>query len=332
LTLHLTKLQKQLCNALQNGLPICARPFAEIAKDLNTSEEEVLQQTRKLKSAGIIRRIGAILNYRALGIKSTLVAAHVPQKNLQEVVKSVNSLEGVSHNYLRTHYYNLWFTLQAQTAEQINSVLAGLSGRFGIDFHSLPVQRIFKLDVRFDIESDSETLLQDVEEVPPCFLAKARRGVELDENQKSILSKLQDDLDVTAEPFAFLCSQVLGAADVVRIITQLSDKGVIRRVAGVVDHRKLGFTGNVLFAGEVPQNRVIEMGKKLARLRIVTHCYERKTFEGWPYNLFAMMHGRSIDRIQRVINKFTEAEGISSFQLLPTAAELKKQPVKHKFY
>ena len=326
MTLRLTKLQKRLCNALQKGLPICPRPFAEIAKDLNTSEEYVLEQTRKLKSAGIIRRIGAILNYRALGMTSTLIASHIPQEDLQEVAEAVSSLENVSHNYLRTHYYNLWFTLQAQTAEQINSVLAGLSGRFGIDFHSLPVQRIFKLDVRFDIESDSETLLQDVEEVPKS------KAVKLDENQKSILSKLQDDMDITAEPFAFLCSQVLGAADVVRIITQLSDKGVIRRVAGVVDHRKLGFTGNVLFAGEVPQNRVIEVGKKLARLRIVTHCYERKTFEGWPYNLFAMMHGKSIDRIQRVINKFTEAEGISSFQLLPTAAELKKQPVKHKFY
>jgi DNA-binding Lrp family transcriptional regulator len=124
----------------------------------------------------------------------------------------------------------------------------------------------------------------------------------------------------------------LQGKDVLRIIRQLIDKGVIRRIAVVVDHRKLGFEASVLFACEVPQSRVIEAGRNLARLRIVTHCYERRTFEGWPYNLFAMMHGGNISRINRVINKFTEAEGISSFQLLPTAAELKKQPVRHKFF
>jgi DNA-binding Lrp family transcriptional regulator len=326
LTLRLTKLQRQLCNALQKGLPICARPFAGIAKDLDSSEEEVLEQTRKLKNAGIIRRIGAIINYRALGMTSTLVAAHVPQEKLQEITETVNLLEGVSHNYLRTHYYNLWFTLQARTDEQIDSVLAGLSSRLGVDFNSLPAKRVFKLDVRFDAESDSDSPLQDVEEIPKS------QTVELDKNQKLILSKLQGDLDVTAEPFAFLCSNGLKAADVVRIITELINKGVLRRIAGVVDHCKIGFVANVLFACEVPQSKVIEVGKRLARFTIVSHCYERKTFEGWQYNLFAMMHGKSMDQIQRVINKFTKAEGIDSFQLLPTVTELKKQPISHNFF
>jgi DNA-binding Lrp family transcriptional regulator len=257
---------------------------------------------------------------------STLVAAHVPQENIQEVADAVNSLENVSHNYLRDHYYNLWFTLQAQTDEQLDSVLAGLSSRFGIDFHSLPAKRVFKLDVHFDAESDSDLSLEDVEEIPKS------RTVELDENQKLILSKLQRDLDITEEPFAFLCSDGLQGKDVLRIIRQLIDKGVVRRIAAVVDHRKLGFESSVLFACEVPQNRVIEAGKSLARFTIVSHCYQRKTFEGWPYNLFAMMHGRNISWINRVINKFTEAEGISSFQLLPTLSELKKQPVKYRVH
>jgi len=321
----LTKLQKRLCNALQKGLPICARPFAGIAKDLDSSEEEVLKQTRKLKSAGIIQRIGAIVNYRALGMTSTLVTAHVPQENLQDIAEAVTSLENVSHNYLRSHYYNLWFTIQAQTAEQIDSVLAGLSDRFGIDFHSLPVQRIFKLDVCFDAESDGEALLQDVEEVPKS------EAVELDENQKLILSKLQGNLDITVAPFAFLCGDGLQGKDVLRIIRQVIDKGVIRRIAAVVDHRKLGFVANVLFACEVPQNRVIKVGRRLARFRIVSHCYQRRTFEGWPYNLFAMMHSKSFRDIQREITGFTASEKIDSFELLATIAELKKQPIKHKF-
>jgi len=319
----LTKFQKQLCNVLQEGLPICSRPFDDLAKFLNTDERKVLQEIEELKRAGFIRRICALINYRALGRTSTLVAAHIPEENLQEVTETVNSLRGVSHNYLRSHYYNLWFTLQAESSEQIEVTLSNLSGRLGIDFYSLPVKRVFKLDVRFDAEG--QLLLQDVERAPKS------ETVELDENQKRILSKLQDELDVITEPFDFLCSEGLGKQEVLRIIAELIDKGVIRRIAAVLDHRKLGFVANILFACKVPQDRIVEAGKRLARFGIVSHCYERKTFENWPYNLFAMMHGRSMGEIQHVINRFVEAEKIDSFELLPTTAELKKQPVKHQF-
>ncbi|MBA7696806.1 hypothetical protein ES703_105458 [subsurface metagenome] len=319
----MTKFQKQLCNVLQEGLPICSRPFDDLAKFLNTDERKVLQEIEELKKAGVIRRICALINYRALGRTSTLVAAHIPEENLQEVTETVNSLRGVSHNYLRSHYYNLWFTLQAESSEQIEVTLSKLSGRLGVDFYSLPVKRVFKLNVRFDAEG--QLLLQDVERAPKS------ETVELDENQKRILSKLQDELDVIAEPFDFLCSEGLGKQEVLRIIAELIDKGVIRRIAAVLDHRKLGFVANILFACKVPQDKIVEAGKRLARFGIVSHCYERKTFENWPYNLFAMMHSRSMGEIQHVINRFVEAEKIDSFELLPTTAELKKQPVKHQF-
>jgi DNA-binding Lrp family transcriptional regulator len=322
-SLRLTKLQKQLCNVLQKGLPICWRPFAEIAQTFHIDETEILQQTRQLKDLGIIRRICAIVNHHALGLASTLVATHVPQENLTEVVEAVNSLDNVSHNYRRHHYYNLWFTLQAQSPEQIRAILLNLGGRFGIDFHSLPVKRVFKLDVRFDAASEGQALLQEAQEISKV------EPVRLDENEKLILSKLQDDLELMEEPFAFLCGEGLSKEDVLRIIAGLIDKGVIRRIAAVVDHRKLGFVANILFAGEVPQERIVQAGRKLALFAVVSHCYERETFENWPYNLFAMMHGWSMGQIQRVINKFTEAEKIKSFQLLPTAAEFKKQPVRH---
>jgi DNA-binding Lrp family transcriptional regulator len=340
LNLRLTKLQKQLCNELQKGLPVCSKPFAEIAKDLNYDEKTVLQQTRELKNVGVIRRIRALINYRALGMVSTLAAAHVPQENLQEVAEAVNSLEDVSHNYLRDHYYNLWFTLQAQRAAQIDLTLSNLSGRFGIDFHSLSVKRTFKLAVRFDAASEDQILLEGLEGAgvlrKDCKtkLEEIPKGEVFEPSyfDKLILSKLQDDLAITSQPFAYLCGGGLGAEDVLKIMTKMIDKGVIRRIAAVIDHRKLGFVANVLFAAEVPQERIVKTGKRLACSGIVSHCYERETFENWPYNLFGMMHSRSMGQIQRVIDKFVEAEKIDSFQLLPTTAELKKQPVKHKFY
>jgi DNA-binding Lrp family transcriptional regulator len=324
--LRLTKFQKQLCNALQKGLPICRRPFAEIAKTLHSNETEILKQTKQLKDVGLIRRINALINYRALGLTSTLVAAHVPEQNLPEAVEAVNSLENVSHNYRRHHHYNLWFTLQAQTPQQIRAILLNFGGRFGIDFHSLPVKRVFKLDVRFDATSQGQALLQQIQKTPEA------ESVEIDEDEKLILSKLQDDIEPMEEPFAFLCGEGLSKENVLKITGELIDKGVIRRIAAVVDYHKLGFVANVLFASEVPQEKIVSAGKRLARFAVVSHCYERETFEGWPYNLFAMMHGSSMGQIQRVIDKFIEAEQIKSFQLLPTAAEFKKQPIKYRLY
>lgn len=315
---------------LQQCLPVCSRPFSDLAKSLNSDEKTVLREIKELKRTGIIRRICALINYGTLGRTSTLVAAHIPQEPLPAVAEAVNSLESVSHNYLRHHYYNLWFTLQAESAEQIALTLSNLSARFGADFHSLPVQRVFKLDVRFD--AVGATLCGRPDFCLPKGQAHRPAPVLLNEDQKLILSKLQDDLDVTAEPFSFLYSKGLQAEDVFRIITELLNKGVIRRIAAVVDHRKLGFAANVLFCCTVGQNRIVEAGKALACFGIVSHCYERKTFESWPYNLFAMMHARSMGEVQRAISKFVEAEEIDSFELLPTAKELKKQPVRYRFY
>jgi DNA-binding Lrp family transcriptional regulator len=322
--LRLTKLQKQLCNLLQQGLLICPRPFGEIAKLLNIDEGTVLQEVKRLKTIGVIQRIGAIINYRTLGMVSTLVAAHVPEPNLQEVVNVVNSLDNVSHNYLREHYYNLWFTLLADSAEQIDIVLSELSARFNVNFHSLPTERVFKLDARFDTEENGR-LFNRVAKPP------VRKNLRLNEQQKLIISKLQTELEPVARPFDFLCNQGpdgVKIENVLSIVTELIDKGLLRRIAAVLDHRKLGFTANVLFAGEVSRERIVHAAEALIQTPVVSHCCQRKTFEDWPYNLFAMMHGKSMADIQCVINKFVEAEKIDSFQLLPTAAELKKQPVK----
>jgi siroheme decarboxylase len=330
-SVRLGKLQKQLCNALQDGLPICRKPYDDLARYLNNNEETILREIRGLKETGVIRRICALINSRALGLTGTLVAAHILEENLQEVAEAVNSMENVSHNYLRKHYYNLWFTLQAKSVEEIEVMLSNLSGRFGIDFYSLPVERVFKLDVRFDAQGQGQ--LSDTGRIPNAqHTLRQNEKVELNEAEKLILSKLENGLEVISEPFGFLCSKELEIEKVLQTIQGLIDKGVIRRIAAVVDHRKLGFAANVLFCIKVPRNRIVEAGEALARFGAVTHCYQRGTIEDWPYNLYAMIHGKSMGEVQRVINKFTEAERIDSFELLPTAAELKKEPVKHRFH
>jgi DNA-binding Lrp family transcriptional regulator len=328
MAISLTKFQKRLCNVLQEDLPICWQPFDDLAKYLDTDEKTLLQQIAELKKMGVVRRFRALVNYRALGMRSTLVAAHIPAESLQAVTEAVNAMETVSHNYLRQHHYNMWFTLQAPSTQKIDHVLSDLSGRFGTEFHSLPVEHFFKLDVRFDALDETSAAAEFLKNVSQ---RSNYETIELNENQKRIFSGLQEELRLTSEPFAFMCGDDLGREDVLRIINELIDLRVVRRIAAVVNHRKLGFTANVMFAAEVPREQIIEAGEKLARFGIVSHCYERRTFEGWPYNLFAMMHGRSMGEIQHAINRFAESEKIESFELLPTDKELKKLPVKHRF-
>lgn len=320
----MTKSQKKLCNFLQEGLPICPQPFAEVARLLNSDEKKVLREIEQLKSEGVIKRISALINHRAIGRVGTLVAAHVLEENLPEVGHVVNCLEGVSHNYLRGHYYNLWFTLQGESLREIEITLSDLSADFGVDFHSLPVKRFFKLDTRFDAEGGC-LFNGDVE----CTGGTV--AVELNEDQRKILSGLQSDLELVPEPFDFLCEQDSGSREVVRILQELAGLGVVRRIAAVVDHRRLGFAANVLFCSRVGEDRIAEAGKALARFGMVSHCYERQTFEDWPCNLYAMMHGRSMGQIQHTVNRFVEAESIDLFELLPTIQELKKEPVSYRF-
>ncbi len=191
---NLTELQKQLCTLLQKGIPVCEKPFDIIAKDLGVSTKQVLDNIRQLKENGIIRRFRAIINHRTLGKASTLVAAHVPEDKLHDVTKSVNALSGVSHNYLREHFFNLWFTLQAQTEKEIEQLVSDLCERFTIDFHSLPVVRTFKLNVQFDIadEKQSKTISKP----------KSKAFV-LNADEKNILSQLQKELEITEKPFSF---------------------------------------------------------------------------------------------------------------------------------
>lgn len=322
---NLTELQKQLCTLLQRGIPVCEKPFEKIANDLGVSAKQVLDDIRKLKDLGIIRRFRAIINHRTLGKASTLVTAHVPEDKLHDVTESVNNLSCVSHNYLREHSYNLWFTLQAQTAEEIENILSDLQKRFGIVFHSLPVLRTFKLSVQFNVTGKGYVSNNKTSTKPKST------KVSLSENEKYILSRLQNEIEITDKPFSFLANEKLSIEDVLEIIQQLFTKGVIRRIAVVIDYIKLGFNSNVLFACQVPPEKVITAGEKLASMEIVSHCYERKTFDGWNYNLFGMLHAHSMEEIKNEVNEFVKKENIISFQLLATISELKKEPVYHKF-
>jgi DNA-binding Lrp family transcriptional regulator len=296
--LLLTKFQKQLCNILQDSLPLSSDPFDKIAASLNAPTETVLNEIKSLQNSGLIRRIAPLINYRALGFTATLVTAHIPESKIPHVADAVNSINNVSHNYLRDHHYNLWFTLIAPSKTKIDKTLENLSADCDCDFHSLPALRTFKLNVRFDADSNGRCLMQNNAKIPQT------NPVNLSENEKRVLSKLQTGLKTVPRPFEPLAANGLTEQNALKIIRQLINKGVIRRLAATVDYRSLGFTANALFVAEVPEEKILDAGRSLAALPLVSHCYQRATFENWPYNLFAMLHSRSLDQIKDAASRF----------------------------
>jgi siroheme decarboxylase len=313
---RLSDFEKRLCNTLQNGLPLTQRPYDKIAQILKSSETKVLNHTRKLIKLGVIRRLGVSVNWRTIGKESTLVAAHIEQKDLKKVVPAVNKLQGVSHNYLRKHRFNLWFTLRADSQKEIEKILKKLSKRFGVEFHNLPVKRAFKLDVRFDARSGGRRLLSSER-----GLLNAER-CSLSAIDKRILTGLQEGLKAVKRPFDFLGEDDFEIYDAILHIGEMMQEGIIRRLGAMVNHHKLGFTANAMFVCKVDKARVVKIGQRLAELPIVSHCYERQVFKGWPYNLFAMCHGRSLDEISKIAEKFARDQHLSSWDLLATAQRL----------
>ena len=309
----LSYIETILCNTLQNGIEPVERPFQKVAEDVGISEEQVIDSVKALIEKGVIKRIGASVNPARLGKISVLVTAHV--ENVEAVGGMVSDLAGVSHNYLRDHFYNMWFTLQCQSNEGIDEVLVKLEKKCGVRFFKLPAIRIFKLDVRFDAASDGKRLLPADTKIK--FDTQSAQINEITPKQLAMIRSLQKGIEITQRPFSD-----------VKSIRELLEAGVIKRISAVVDHRRLGFICNAMLVCAVEQSSIERCGLALAELDNVSHCYERGVFEGWAYNLFGMMHGTDKQSLSATAAKFAYQNNISQYALLETVGELKKRPVE----
>lgn len=143
---------REILNEIQSAFPIVSRPYAELGARLGLKEEEVLDRVVKLKKSGVIRRIGANFHSNRLDFTSTLCAARVPEEKLELFVRKVNSYPGVTHNYLRSGNYNIWFTFIARDMISIEKALRDIEAETGIEkILNLPALRLFKIKVDFEI-------------------------------------------------------------------------------------------------------------------------------------------------------------------------------------
>jgi len=143
---------KKILNEIQSDFPIISRPYLELGKRLDLSEVEVIESVRRLKEKGVIRRIGGNFQSSRLNFASTLCAARVPEEKIEHFVKVVNSFPGVTHNYLRNHDYNIWFTFIARDMDCIEDALKKISEETGAtEIRNLPAVKTFKIKVDFEI-------------------------------------------------------------------------------------------------------------------------------------------------------------------------------------
>lgn len=145
-------IDKKLLDIIQTDFPLVPRPYEELGKRLGITQEEALARVKAMREGKIIRRLGANFQSAKLGFRSTLCGAHVPEDKLGAFIDCVNALPGVTHNYLRDHEFNVWFTLIGPSWEEVCATLSDLEQRTGIAIMNLPAEKLFKIRVDFPME------------------------------------------------------------------------------------------------------------------------------------------------------------------------------------
>jgi DNA-binding Lrp family transcriptional regulator len=320
-------LDKQLLNEIQWQFPLVDRPFLEISKRYNVSEDEVLERIRILKSIGLIRQINAIFDTRRLGYKSTLVAFSVLQDKLEQVANAVNSHPGVSHNYERNHEYNMWFTLAVPPFGDMKRDLEHMASLDGVmKYRVLPTLKLYKIGVKLDVLNQDPSNPKPTEELKTVSQAKFI-ATELD---KKFIRVLQEDIETMSEPFK-KSARVLGitTGELFAKAKEYEEIGVMRRFAAILRHRDAGFSANGMVVWRVPDDKIDEVGHKLAAFPQVSHCYRRPVFSDWPFNLFSMVHARTLKAAERIAETMASVVKIQDYSILFSTREFKKQRVKY---
>lgn len=315
---------RTLLNLMQGKFPIVPRPYAEVARAAELPEEEVLQRVQRLLDERIIRQVTPIYDTRALGYDSMLVAAKVDPEHPWGPAKIINAHPGVSHNYLRNHEFNMWFTIAVEPDSKL-----GLQGTLDIlqretgaeSIRQLPTLKLFKIRMDLEMQGDTKDLASAGVAEEPAEMEPQP----YDEFDKDVIRATQGDLPVVSEPYAQAAAELgITVEKLVDHLTAMQERGLLRRVAAILFHRRAGFSANGMGVWKVPDDQVLEIGKQMAAFRGISHCYQRPTYEDWPYSLFTMAHGRSKEECDAILDSIAEQTGITERATLYSSTEFKK--------
>jgi siroheme decarboxylase len=316
---------RKLLNEMQGSFPIEPRPYAAVARSLEVPEERVLRRVQELIDDRIIRQVTPIYDTRALGYGSMLVAARVDPEHPWRAAKIVNSHPGVSHNYLRNHAFNMWFTIAVEEDSKLGlqgtlDLLQELTGAESI--RQLPTLKLFKIRMDLDMAGGTEELATAGVALEPAELERQS----YDDFDRAVIRVTQGDLPVVPEPYAPAAKELGVTVDaLLEHLQGMVERGLLRRVAAILFHRRAGFSANGMGVWKVPEDKVLEIGPRMASFRGISHCYQRPTYEDWPYQLFTMAHGRSKEECDAVLDAVANSvPDLQDRAILYSSTEFKK--------
>jgi DNA-binding Lrp family transcriptional regulator len=312
----LSRVDRAVVNAFQGGFPVVERPFEPAAaalrdRGVDIDADALFERVRDLDDEGVLTRFGALINAEEIGGAATLVAMHAPEDRYDEVAEQVNSYDAVAHNYEREHpHLNMWFVVSVPDADAVGEVLASIEDDTGQETYNLPKQQEFRVEAKFLLDGPVPEGGVDLSDLGPDVTPTDRTS--LTPAELDLVLEIQDGLPISPTPYRDV-AEALGedVEWVLETIKRFDEEGKVRRVGVIPNHYSLGYTENGMTVWDVPDEVVDEVGPAVASLGFVTHCYERPRHEGvWPYNFFAMTHGRSeaesAERVQQVREKMDE--------------------------
>jgi DNA-binding Lrp family transcriptional regulator len=306
----LDETDKRLMNLLQSSFPLDPEPFALVAGEADLELDDVLARTQRLLDGRIIREITPIFDTRALGYESMLVAAKVDSEHPQRAAQAVNAHPGVSHNYLRTHDFNLWFTIATPPDSKLGlrGTLDALMEETGAEsMRELPTLTLFKINMNLEMEKGTEALAAAVEAAPPRELEPQP----YDADDIALIKTLQGPMEAVARPYDAAAQELgISTEELLDRLRAMVDRKILRRVAAILYHRRAGFSANGMGVWKVPEDKIMEVGGRMASFRGISHCYQRPTYEDWPYSVFTMAHGRSKEECDAVLDAIAEDCGM----------------------
>lgn len=319
---------KKMLNILQSDFPISIRPFLSIANLIGITEEEVIERILNLKNNKIIRQISAIFDSHNIGYKSTLAAFKVEGKLVDFAANIINSHSGVSHNYLRNHEYNIWFTITLPSGQILEDEIKSLSKAANAsDYLILPTLKLFKIGVNFDMTGEDTSSFK--------FFShddfRDDSDIKITDFEKACIRELQRDIEITPEPFKNISANIgITQKELLETAKKFIAEKKMRRFACVLYHQKAGFNYNIMGIWKSKQEDVDKNGKIMSSLKEVSHCYLRPVYPGkWEYNIFTMIHSKSKEDARNVMNQISLLTGINDFDALESTKEFKKVRVKY---
>jgi DNA-binding Lrp family transcriptional regulator len=294
-----------------------------------------------LSKRKVIRYIGAVLDTKKIGLKSSLVALAVPQNRIEAVSRVINKYPEVTHNYLRDDEYNMWFTVSAATDAGRSALIRRIIKEAKIRrYLDLATVKVFKIDARFRLDSGARQktrIAAGPREKSHSLRGKKSHSLRIN---ALVLAELARPLDLSDRPLqAIACRLGITQEAVADLISRCKQRKLIRRYGAVLDHYRIGLKTNALVAWQVNPKNVAAVAAKLSCVANISHCYLRKPLPGWPYTLYTMVHAANRRQCKGILKLILCSIGhtIEGSRILFTVKEMKKtrfdpERMVHKSY